>query len=188
MTVFVVPDDFPLVSLAVTSPLVSKGDVIVVKEGVESEVVVVPPEKTGLRIMSEGGGIPEFLEDSGDGAGDDTGTGNEVGDIDPPGGEDTPEPAGDPAETSGSILSEKGETEEPGEHSDTVEPDDMEEPDDTGEPDDSAAWDDAAESSAEERTADEPDPGRRPFIMVSRAGAKIVGSGHGSWVIVHRNR
>jgi|GEM_PF-4948661 len=54
MTVYRIPDDFPLISLALASPLVRGGDTILVQEGAGPEVVAVPPDKTGIRIMADG--------------------------------------------------------------------------------------------------------------------------------------
>lgn len=61
MGVFYVPDDFALVSLAVASPLVQKGDIIMVRQGAQAEVVVVPREKRGIRILADRGDgvVPE---------------------------------------------------------------------------------------------------------------------------------
>jgi len=55
MTIFRVPGDFPSISLAMDSPLVQRGDTILVKEGAYNQVVVVPFDKVGIRVMGDGG-------------------------------------------------------------------------------------------------------------------------------------
>lgn len=53
MTIFRVPGDFPSLALAFDSPLVQRGDTILVKEGAYNQVVIVPFDKVGIRVRGE---------------------------------------------------------------------------------------------------------------------------------------
>jgi len=57
MKVFRIPQDFSSISAACASSLVEPGTIILVTKNVYCETVVIPPDKPGLHLLADGGGV-----------------------------------------------------------------------------------------------------------------------------------